>query len=322
MGMYPSWLILFINHKVNEWITLEFSPMIQNTTGATPALGTNVGAGKAIAASPFALQKGEFPVAKAVIRLPNQYELTLGQFYQRLTWAYGDSASWEEHLMCPRELYRSSQQQHDSGAQLYKEFDVNGYILPVTMALTSGAGFGPDNNQSMAFMVKLEPEYEGIRFNTAYMYNPLAAGDDVKYALGSQGTFGPWYFRTEYHNYAAARGRTVYTPSTNTTAFLDTRKANGYNFTLKYQLLDNFSLNTSFYYFETNGSKVNDADNYKEIYNDLYYGLIYTIADGAEFMVTYETGDYSKNSPLVRAIDVSTESLKFNRLEVGTRITF
>ncbi len=328
MGMYPAWLVLYINHVVNDLVTIEFSPQIQNVTGATPVFGTNVGDGKSTSKAPLTLAQGETPPARAIFKLPGQYELTVGNFYQRLSWCYGDIASWQDHMMIPRQLYRGGLNLHDSGFQVYKELDINGYRLPVTAVVGNGNSWNQDKDGTLAYLLKLEPEYNGFKFNLAGAFNPMTntSGqnvNDYRGVVGVQFSNGPWFVRSEYFSTQANNGRTVSTSIS--TKVYDGQKKDGYNVIVKYQLLDNLSLETAYYFDKSNGRAVYDGAGYTETYKDLYFGATYSLADGAELIMTYESGDYYKKDargPGASASFISEEVLVFNRLEIGTRITF
>lgn len=321
-GAYASWAIFYFNHKVNDWLSLEFAPQIQNTVGATPSFGNNIGKARTVSSTAFNLKQGETPTAKMVMNLPDSYEMTIGMFYQRFTWAYGDSISWQDHMMCPRQMYRAGQNVHDTGVQVYKEYDINGYTLPLTWAVGNGNSWNPDNDQTLSYLLKVEPSYAGVKFNAAVYVNPkiYPAGTDYRGTVGFQTTVGPWYARGEYIRTRAVTGRVV-TSNSSAAFYRDTAAKNGYNILLEYKLLSNMKLMTQYYYDDSNGTTAYDP-NYLETYKDFYAGFIYNLTDGADLIGTLELGSYKKSSPEAPATIVSSETLDFDRIELGTKITF
>ncbi|MEK6556895.1 MAG: hypothetical protein AABZ14_01150, partial [Candidatus Margulisiibacteriota bacterium] len=159
---------------------------------------------------------------------------------------------------------------------------------------------------------------------------------DFRYATGIQYSNGPWYVRSEYtqtrqssERYLIAPGSTTTNTTLATISDRDDKTYGGYYSVLKYQVSDWLKLEAMYYVYLANfmsSSTAFSADALEKD-EDIYLGAIFTVADGASILVTYQFGNWTRTdsgvSSAVSAYSIYPyENLNYNRFLIGTRFTF
>ncbi len=361
-GAYVNWIVLFFNQKINDWLSAEFSPALETTSGATPKYGTNLGTvikPKSTASNALGLNNDDFTVAKINAQLPDDYSLSIGQMYSKFTWDYGNQLAWEDQIHISK-FSCTAAGLHNTGFELQKSYDIFGLPVPFTFEVGNGNGqlYAPDKNQNLSFMVRAEPELFGIKWGLGY-YNsrqPDSTTDlssnqpDTRYSLGAEYASGPIYMRSEIIRTFLEKGRNVQDASMTTnyytaaaTKYADLVSKGGYNFVTHYAVAPGIRLEAAYYLYYTNegvkysgsgssalaGPVVFNPNDAMERDEDFYYGIIFNVADGASILVTYECGNWTRQdnqTPTQRSSETTKiypyENLSFNRFLIGTRITF
>ena len=356
-GSYVNWIALFFNQKINDWLSVEFTPALESTSGATPKYGTNIGTvmkQKDNGPTGLRFANDDFSVAKINVQLPDDYSLAMGQLYSKFTWDYGNQLSWEDQVHISK-FSCSAAAIHNTGFELQKSYDVFGLPVPFTFEIGNGNGqlYKPDSNQKMSFMVRAEPELFGVKWGLGY-YNSSQTDSptdqssgqpDTRYSFGAEYANGPLYMRSEVVRTYLEKGRNVQDASMTTnystaaaTKYADLVTKGGYNFVTHYALTPGIRLEAAYYvYYSNEGVKgssltsplVFNPSDAMERNEDYYYGIIFNVADGASILVTYEFGNWTRQDnqiPSQRASETTKvfpyENLSFNRFLIGTRLTF
>ncbi len=347
VGAYPNWIVLFFSHKINDWLAVEFSPSIEAASKATPAYGTNIGEGitrNQRASYSLANYKPDYSPARILVQLPDDYSLVLGNLYGKISWEYGDMLSWEDQLHLSK-FSCSAAEIHDNGIEVQKTYEINGITVPFTFQVGNGSNsYTPDADQQFCWLTRIEPELFGLKWELSYfnssVVNPLdsKSNPDIRYGLGVQYAHGPLSIRSEFMQMNQADGRNIQNPEASKAAATalagrlgtDNLNKGGFNVVSRYILNPLITLTAAYYEYYSNGGLKNNLvfnkDDALEKNRDVYLGIVFNIADGATILVNYDMGYWTRKDNAVPATISGTgfayEKLEFNRLSIGTRITF
>lgn len=145
-------LSLFLNAKINDWLSFEVDPKFSQSTGATPKLGVTYTA----AASGFSFNSMSHGKAVMIVELPWDVHMEVGQIRPLFNVEYGKALFWEDEFNGgPYMLGKSAY--HDSGIELMKTFSLTDDIsMPVYLYYLNGGG-SFDNNNQPGGMLHIEP---------------------------------------------------------------------------------------------------------------------------------------------------------------------
>jgi hypothetical protein len=203
LGFSCTDVIFDITHEISDSIAVRLRPEIYAFAGATPRLGENIGTRVTLNPSPtFNGWGGPFMEAYVKAQLPYELELSTGYLKPRFTYEYGAEMYWNEEFHESR--FASSATlgaMYDTGFRLLRNFEVGGVSLPVYAYVLNGVGTNvfADNNRSPAFLVHIEPEYQGIKFLGSYYYNLYdGTNEQIRCAGGLEYTWQDLMVRGEY----------------------------------------------------------------------------------------------------------------------------
>jgi hypothetical protein len=195
-------IILYISQKISDNFSVDVEPEFAAKTGATPKLGTSIGAQMVPAAPTF----GGFDRALAKYIAPMDVEISAGIVKPIFTMDYGDELFWGEEFNGSK--FTADPwlgEMADSGIQVYKSFDVGDASIPVWLyALNGYGGTGVnDNNKSPSFMIHVEPAMGMFKLTGSYTVGLYDNGEHDAYQRASGGIQFIWdnlQLRSEFAN--------------------------------------------------------------------------------------------------------------------------
>ncbi len=323
VGTVIDYVRLSIRSKLSEVVSIQADPVFSATgLNSTPIFGKNVGEQ---VANGKLFDSQTFDVAKVIFTLQDGYKVSTGLFRAKLTWDYGNYMAEKNSIM--ESMFSKATDLGnilDSGVEINKTFSVSNLTLPVTLQLLNGANPYYDQNQNIAWLVKVEPELSGIKLNLA-LFNNLTTNNsrDLRTAVGAEYTSGPLYLRGEFAASWQKQARQQQNGSTSASAFTkDTKKATGYYALVKYAALSNVNVQAQYSVLELNNlAGVAYGSNAKELDSDLAFTAEYVYSPDFVLNATYTLSNYSRKDSDAKAGN-SSEVLDFNRFIIGSRISF
>ena len=184
-------IILYISQKISEKFSVEVEPEFSASTGATPKLGTSIGAQMAPAAPKF----GGFDRALAKYLAPMDIEISAGIVKPKFTMEYGDELFWDEEFNGSK--FAADPwlgEMADSGIEIYKNFSAGDASIPVWLyALDGYGGTGVnDNNDLPSFMIHVEPNMGMFKLTGSYTVGLYDNGKHDAYQRASGGIQFNW----------------------------------------------------------------------------------------------------------------------------------
>ncbi len=331
IGSVVDFVVLAINHKFNDNLSIQIDPTYQSNTKSTPVFGSDVAAQKSTSAYLFDAQNWDN--AKLIYTVDG-YTFSGGVMRNKLTWDYGDYLSWKDSLMETRFSVNSDIAWIDSGLELKKSVTVMEKKVGLTFQLLNGGTSQVDLNQQVAWLVKVEPELYGLKFEASYYNNMQANGvsSDLRAAVGVLYEDGPLYLRSEYVKSSQAGARARYNTAatsagTDKQVGNDNKKQDGYNAIARYSMLPWIGQIEYAEFTNNNYVGVAYASDCKETYKDLALSVIYSFSKDFNINVTLMNSNYARSdssAPTYAANTAryQTEVLDFTRLIIGTRVNF
>jgi hypothetical protein len=185
-------IILYISQKISDNFSVEVEPEFAAKTGATPKLGTSIGAQMAPVAPAFS----GFDRALAKYIAPMDVEISAGIIKPKFTMEYGDELFWDEEFNGSK--FAADPwlgEMADSGVEVYKSFDAGGASIPVWLYALNGYGSTTgvnDNNRSPAFMIHMEPAMGMFKLTGSYTVGLYDNGEHDAYQRASGGIQFIW----------------------------------------------------------------------------------------------------------------------------------
>lgn len=177
-------LDLYVNAKINDWLSFEASPKFSLSTGATPKLGAKgPSAGK-----DFSFTSMGHGKAVMMVELPWEVHMEVGQIYPIFTAEYGKQLFWEDEFNVGPFIgsHGPAGSFHDNGIEFSKSFSITEEIsLPVYLYYLNGGTEtgGIDINNQPGVMLHIEPSYGPLTLlASAYAYKYDAAERLAQYA--------------------------------------------------------------------------------------------------------------------------------------------
>ncbi len=181
MGMGFTGAYIYLSQDITDNFSIELVPIISASTGATPKFHSTIGA-HATAAPAVSLG-----IDKAVIkyRAPFDIDVTFGVMKPVFTMDYGHDMFWEEEynggkFICNPKLGSM----HDTGIEIYKNFEIEEVSLPVYLYLLNGDDnsfkyYNDSNNQPQG-LIHIEPGWGPFKLSASF----TAGRRDAKELLG------------------------------------------------------------------------------------------------------------------------------------------
>jgi len=150
-GVGTHAFILYVTKQLNDWLKLDTATDFGVSASATPTIGSDI-------------TRAYNTTVSTTIRalnmqalLPHGYELKVGIFNPMFSEEFAKETWWsEQYNMNDGLCYLQSW--HDSGIELYKNFDFDKWSLPVYLEYLSGASQYVDNNDNKMVLVHIAPE--------------------------------------------------------------------------------------------------------------------------------------------------------------------
>ncbi len=142
---------IFFTKEIEDWLKLDVQTDISVSASATPTIGSDIVRADS-ATTTFKLYQ-----AFMTALLTQGYELKVGSFNPMFSEEYAKETWWHE-------LYHQNtglvylQQWHDTGIELYKNFDFDKWSLPVYFSVLNGNQF-VDNNEDKTVLLHIAPEF-------------------------------------------------------------------------------------------------------------------------------------------------------------------
>ncbi len=239
--------------------------------------------------------------------LPFETEVAFGIVKPRFCMDYGEELFWQEQLNGNKVSNNSNLgAMHESGIELYRNFEAGPVSLPVYFYLVNGTGsnFG-DNNRHPMMVLHIEPEYSGVKLFGSFAYGKYDASDanDVtRYTGGFEYALGDFSIRSEYIAGKWANKLTG-TQAGDAVAF-------GYYAKVFYRVLPWLKVMVDCSLADQNTSSTNSGEKYTTISPV----LIIRASDSSLLFLQYDIADWRYKD--------DSDRLAFKRMTVGWRNTF
>jgi hypothetical protein len=303
---------LFVSHQLTDKVSIEAQPEFAATSGATPRFGYPIA--KKTDASTIEPEFFGFNRAQMTVTLPKEYELSFGIVKPRMSWDYGAELFWEDQLNTGKFTLSGISVLHDTGIELYKNFELGKLSLPTYVYVLNGGYEFNDNNNQPAFMATVEPELGALKFKGSLYYDKYdkdaklasmkvlggIAFEKGPFALRAEGGMGTWENR-------------VVNMAKDSSITLSDGKPKGFYAKLFYRITP--WCRALFHYDYMN----NDHSGWtpgSEKFTTLSPALLFSVANSSTIMVQYDIADWK------RVKSGKEDLIKFNRLTVGWRTTF
>ncbi len=303
-------LILYFGKELADWLRIDIQPEVDVSASATPSLGSDI---TRVTSSSTSIKIHQ---AFMTALLPKGYELKVGTFNAMYSEDYAKETWW--HYFYNMNTGKcSSVAWHDSGVELYKNFDFDKWSLPVYLSLLNGGSDqNVDNNDAKTVLLHIAPEFFqsklrllgslGVGYWSSNKNSiKLLGGLDWKYKKFN--LLGEYIFQ-EFDNVPIPASPTAASPTA-------VGKREGYwirgvyTFNPKWRALIEQS------YFNNYKAGLSGQTS---MLSDKYYstnlGVDYSITPNSTIIGQYEIGDASRSN--------GSESLRFNRYTLGWRTTF
>jgi len=182
-GVGTHAFVLYVTKKLTDSLKLDTATDFGVSASATPSLGSSITRATSGTVS-TTLRK----VAMNA-QLPEGYELTVGVFNPMFSEEFAKETWWSEQYNANCGLL-SLQSWHDSGVELYKNFDFSKWSLPVYFSLLNGGSSQyVDNNDDKMALIHIAPEFfqTKLRYLGSLAYGKWDDGDNGKALYSSNG---------------------------------------------------------------------------------------------------------------------------------------
>ncbi len=302
-------LYLYFRKEIEEWLGIDVETDTSVTAAATPVLGSDISRSSSSSVSTTIHQ------AYMTLRLPYQFEAKVGLFNPMFDEDYAKEVWWDQLYHLPGRICQL-QGWHDSGVELYRNFDFPKWSLPVHLSYLNGNTNATsddrfvDNNEAKSVLLHVGPEFfnNRLRLLGAFAYGKWDDEDDNdmwRWAAGANLTFKKLeilgqYLYTKWDDLSLTGGGTE-----------DGRRQGFYikglyRFNDKWRAILQYSL---MQLYNTESSFMR-TDRYK----DVTFGLNYFLTGNSVIIgqVSFGEGNRSDNS----------EKIKYIRSTLGWRTTF
>lgn len=308
LGLGIKEFIMYVKKELSDTLSLEVSPKLSWSTGATPKLSTS--SNKKIGTqltSPSSTDptKVEVETLFFTMQMPDKYTARLGYFIPRFTWSYGFEKFWEE-------VYHGSQPMlslmgyHDSGLEVYKEYSISKISLPTYMYVLNGNGaYGNPIGGNLQLGLNVEPEIMGIKTHAAYFFGKRdgLGNDQIRRAIGAEYQYGLFEITAE-----AVYNTAQNSVTSNTGAV--TIKTKGYEVKAFYKVTPELKAMLSTAVADVGGL----TDSTSVRYKDTTIGGIYNLSDDTLLQAQFVMADQRNYN--------GSKKMIFNRFVSGIRCTF
>lgn len=317
-GMYGyDNFFLYISKELADWLKVDVVPQWDMTASATPALGSDIG--RATSTSVTTRLYNAF----MTVRLPSEYQLKAGLFNPMYSEDYAKETWWHQLFNLPQKMC-TIQSWHDTGAELYKNFDFEKWSLPAYFAVVGGnSDRNIDNNENKMVLLHLAPEFFQTKLR---LLGSLGYGkwdgkgnhDAIRNAVGFDWKYKKFNLLGEYLYWER---KNMLVPSTGTVPTADAiNKAYwiraAYNLNPKWRFLVQQSYSNLYQagLTTTNGVATTQRNMLSDKYDVSTLGIDYSLMPSSTIIWQYDRGNGHRSD--------GSESLKYDRFTLGWRTTF
>lgn len=308
LGVY-----LYFSKELTEKISIDIQPHFSASTGATPKFGADVGAGSSEAGD---IEPHFHGFTKAIVTavLPGNYELSFGIVKPLFSWDYGHELFWQDEGNAGKwsaNNYLGAV--HDTGFEIYKNFEIGNVSVPVYVYLLNGGYEYRDNNNGPSFMTTVEPEVGAVKFKVSLAMGKFDGEYEnsfMKYLLGAAIELGSFSARVEY-----AAGKW-----TNSIGGTEDAKPWGYYAKLFYRVAPWCRLMLHYDYVKNNYTGFHYTAPGSEKYVTITPGIQFSLSSSSAIQIQFDIADWQqkdKNGEIGQE-----DTLKFNRFTIMWRTTF
>ncbi len=302
-GVGTHAFILYVTKQLNDWLKLDTATDFGVSASATPTIGSDI-------------TRAYNTTVSTTIRalnmqalLPGGYELKVGIFNPMFSEEFAKETFWsEQYNMNDGLCYLQSW--HDSGIELYKNFDFPKWSLPVYLEYLNGASQYVDNNENKMVLVHIAPEFfqTKLRLLGSLAYGKWDDGDNggaLFSVAGFDWKYQKFNLTSEFTYKKYGRVTTLGTASAD-------GKREGYYVRAMYTFNPKWRALVKYSHAELykTGSVYMKSDNY----DTTALGVNYFLTPNSDIITEYQyiDGDRSDGS----------EKLRANRFTMGWRTTF
>lgn len=305
-----SALYLYLSKDITDTLSVNVDPEIRVSAGATPRLGGGI---TRVTEEEIHI---EFLRANLTWILPNDFQLKAGYLKPLFTWDYGYELFWHEEIHASYVTANSwLSSWHDSGIELYKTFEPQGFSLPAYLYLLNGPDGGlVDNNNGRSALIHVAPELmQGmVKLLGSYgfgKWDDAGKHDMQRYAFGININVGDLMLRSEY---MGGKWEDKFLVKEK---MLRDVSPSGYYVKALYQVIPDLKVLANYSHLAHDFSGFFfTASGVGEVYDTYTLGLDYELADGITAILQYNMVDAGR--------DDGTAALDYNRLTLGIRATF
>ncbi|TRZ93648.1 hypothetical protein D4R78_08035 [bacterium] len=303
-------LFLFFSKTLDDWLRLDVQTKTEVAATATPALGSDIGRATSTSTSTSIYQ------AFLTVRLPKEFELKAGKFNPMFSEDYAKETWWHQLYNLPKGTC-TILAWHDTGAELYKNFDFDKWSLPVYLSLLNGGTSSDiDNNEQKTILLHVAPEFfqTKLRLLGSFAYGKWdnkGKEDLIRTAAGFDWKYQKFNLLGEYIYWEK---KNVLIPSSGTVPTADGVNQGYwirgiYTFNPKWRAIVQQSY-SNLYQTALTGQM--------SMISDKYYvttlGLDFSLTPSSTIIGQYDKGNASRSD--------GSESLKYDRFTMGWRTTF
>lgn len=293
---------LFLTKEIEDWLKFDIQTDLSVSASATPSLGSDI--------TRVDTSTTTYSVYQAFMTalLSRGYELRAGTFNPMYSEEYAKETWWHE-LYHQNKGLAELQSWHDTGIELYRNFDFENWSLPVYLSLLNGQRY-VDNNEDKTVLLHIAPEFfrTKLRFLGSLGFGKWDDGDNgslLKSALGFEWKYKKLNLTSEYlyqkYGHVTTTGR----------ANADGKKEGYYgrllyNFTDKWRGLIKYS-HAELY-------KTDMLNMRSDNYDTTTLAVDYFLTPNSTLIGQYSYVDAERSD--------SSESLLYHRFTLGWRTTF
>jgi hypothetical protein len=321
-GMALREFDIYISQEITDKISVETATEFSVNTSATPGFGKPLKGEKNMPDDVTDSFSGwrEF---KVKINLPKGYELSTGILHPEWSWEYGGEKFWEEEINGSKfGLHHDISAVHEAGFEIYKSFELENMSLPAYLWITNGHSEANDNNNAFDIGLKLQPELGAFKFEGGIWtgkWDDAAKKSHLRWIAGVDYTAGNFNLRSEIGGAKISESVAIEDTSGVVVRY-DDSKPFGYIVKGFYHVKPWWKVMLAYDYVKND----NSGGLGEETYTTITPGLIFDFSPSAHLIVQGTIADWkrTREPALLSSAAARENTLKFNRIVVGWRITF
>lgn len=317
-GMYGmDQFFLYISKELSDWLKVDVVPQWDISSSATPALGSDISRATSTSIST------RFYNAFMTVQLPEEYQLRVGLFNPMFSEDYAKETWWHELYNLPKGLC-TIQSWHDTGAELYKNFDFENWSLPAYFYVLSGyTDRNIDNNENKLLFLHLAPEFFQSKLRLLGSFGWGKWDNKDKHDIVRSGLGFDWKYKkfNLLGEWLYVERKNLLVPSTGLTPTADginkgywLRAMYNLNPKLRFLVQQSYSNLYQAGLTSTNGITTTQRNMLSDKYYVSTLGVDFNLLPSSTIIGQYDHGNAGRSD--------GSESLKYDRFTLGWRTTF